>query len=99
VLASIVVMFYQIFMLGQGNIVSLTSLQLLLELYYPVFILRIICIIIAPCWMGFGVYRMRKAGFAPQGLMIPVYMSSLLVLVGEIIGRFLFYATHIRLGI
>jgi DMSO reductase anchor subunit len=27
------------------------------------------------------------------------YMACLLLLVGEILGRFLFYATHIRLGI
>ncbi len=98
-LASIAVTFYQIFLLGQGNAISLTSLQLLLGLYYPVLILRLICIIIAPLWMSLGIYQMRKSGFAPQGLMIPIYLSSLLVLIGEIIGRFLFYATHIRLGV
>jgi DMSO reductase anchor subunit len=35
----------------------------------------------------------------PQSLLLPVYLSCLLILVGEIIGRFLFYATHIRVGI
>ena len=31
--------------------------------------------------------------------MIPIYLSSLLIIIGEIIGRFLFYAIHVRIGI
>ena len=94
-----VVIFYQVFQLSQGGAAAQTSLQLLFELYVPLFVIRLIALSIAPLWFGFAVYRMRKAGLAPQDLMSPVYMSCLLILVGEIIGRFLFYATHIRLGI
>jgi anaerobic dimethyl sulfoxide reductase subunit C (anchor subunit) len=94
-----VVIFYQVYQLSQGGAVAQTSLQLLLELYIPLFIMRLTVLGIAPFWFGFAVYRMRKAGLPPQDLMTPVYMSCLLILVGEIIGRFLFYATHIRLGI
>ena len=95
----IAVTFYQIYLLGQGDFIAQTSLKLLFDLYTPLFVLRLFCIIVAPCWMGYAVYRMRKAGSAPQGLMIPVYMSCLLILIGEIIGRFLFFATHIGVGI
>jgi DMSO reductase anchor subunit len=61
--------------------------------------MRLALIIVAPLWMGYAVRQMRKTGAAPQTLMAPTYMACLLVLIGEIVGRFLFYATHIRLGI
>lgn len=99
VVVNIAVTFYQIYYLGQGGSIAQTSLQLLFDLYTPLFVLRLLCVIVAPCWMGYAVYKMHKAGSAPQELMIPVYMSCLLILMGEIIGRFLFYATHIRVGI
>jgi len=96
---NITLMFYQIYMLGQGDVNAQTSLQLMFELYTPLFVLRLFLIIVAPFWFGATVYRMRKAGLTPQKLMIPVYMSCLFILIGEILGRFLFYATHIRVGI
>lgn len=99
VVASIVVAFYQILVLNQGDIIPKTSAQLLLELYSPLLVLRILSIIVAPVWVGLAAYRMYKTRSAPQSLMISVYMSCLLILVGEIIGRFLFYATHIRIGV
>ena len=99
VVVNIAVILYQIYLLNQGDITSQTSLQLLFGLYLPLFVMRLSLVIVAPLWMGYAVHQMRKAGAAPQSLMAPVYMSCLLILIGEIIGRFLFYATHIRLGI
>ena len=86
-------------MLGTGDAIAQTSLNLLFELYTPLLMLRLTSLIIAPCWMYYAVYRLHKAGLTPQRLTIPVYMSCLLILIGEIIGRFLFYATHIRVGV
>ncbi len=91
--------FYQIYYLSLGDQIAHLSLQLLFQLYTPLLILRFICILVAPLWMGYAVYKMYKSGIAPQGLIVPVYMSCLLILIGEIIGRFLFYATHIRIGL
>lgn len=99
VAVNIFLTFYQIYMLSQGDVNAQTSLQLMFELYTPLFVMRLFSIIIAPFWIGYSVYRMRKAGLTPQRLMIPVYMSCLFILIGEILGRFLFYATHIRVGI
>ncbi|MCJ7434512.1 MAG: dimethyl sulfoxide reductase anchor subunit [Anaerolineales bacterium] len=99
VVVNIVITFYQLYFLGQGDAIAQTSLQLLFELYTPLFVLRLFFISIAPLWLGYAVRRMFKVGSAPQSLLIPVYMSCLLILIGEIIGRFLFYATHIRVGI
>ena len=99
VVVNIAVILYQIYLLNQGDATSQTSLQLLFELYMPLFIMRLSLISVAPLWMAYAVHQMRKAEAAPQSLMAPVYMSCLLILIGEILGRFLFYATHIRLGI
>jgi len=99
VLVNIAVIFYQLYFLRQGDATAQTSLQLLFELYTPLFVVRIFFISIAPLWLGYAVRRMFKIGAAPQSLLMPVYMSCLLILIGEIIGRFLFYATHVRVGI
>jgi len=99
VLVNIIITFYQIHLLSQGDPIAQTSLQLLFELYTPLFMMRLLFLSLAPLWLGYAVHRMRKAGSAPQELMMPVYMSCLLILIGEIIGRFLFYATHVRIGI
>jgi hypothetical protein len=32
-------------------------------------------------------------------LILPVYLACMFVLIGEILGRFPFYATHVRIGI
>jgi anaerobic dimethyl sulfoxide reductase subunit C (anchor subunit) len=99
VLISLAITVYQLYLLDAGDIIAQTSLNLLFELYTPLLVLRLISLIIAPCWLCYAVYRTHKAGLTPQGLTVPVYMSCLLILIGEIIGRFLFYATHIRVGI
>lgn len=90
---------YQLYFLSQGDATAQTSLQLLFEFYIAFFVMRLVFISIAPLWLGYVVNRMFKVGAAPQSLFVPVYMSCLLILIGEIIGRFLFYATHIRVGI
>ncbi len=99
VIVDIAVTFYQIYLLGQGGGISQISLQLLFDLYTPLFVLRLLFIIVAPCWIGYAVYRMHKVKLSLRELTVPVYMSCLLILIGEIVGRFLFYATHIRIGL
>jgi anaerobic dimethyl sulfoxide reductase subunit C (anchor subunit) len=91
--------FFQVRLLAQGDIVARTSLSLLVELYMPLLIMRFVFLFFASIAMGVAMYRMRQSQLVPQSLMMPVYLSCLLILVGEIIGRFLFYATHIRVGI
>ncbi len=96
---NIAVTFYQLGQFARGEVTLQTSLQLLFELYAPLFVIRLLLLGGAPLWMGYAVYRTHRFMLAPQALMSPVYLSCLLILVAEIIGRFLFYATHIRLGI
>jgi anaerobic dimethyl sulfoxide reductase subunit C len=90
---------FQINLLRQGDAAARSSLSLLLELYLPLLIMRIIFLIYASLSLTYFVHRMYRQNGTPQGIMLPVYLSSLLIIVGEIMGRFLFYAVHIRVGI
>jgi anaerobic dimethyl sulfoxide reductase subunit C (anchor subunit) len=91
--------YFQVRLLAQGDVVARTSLSLLVNLYMPLLILRFAFLFFASISMGVALYQMRRLQIVPQSLVMPVYLSCLLILVGEIIGRFLFYATHIRVGI
>jgi anaerobic dimethyl sulfoxide reductase subunit C (anchor subunit) len=91
--------FYQMYYLQHGNLIAQTSLRLLIELYSPLLIIRFLFLIVASVWLGYTIYHLRKGKSSPEQLATPVYFSCLLVLVAEIIGRFLFYATHIRIGL
>jgi anaerobic dimethyl sulfoxide reductase subunit C (anchor subunit) len=85
--------------LSQGELSAQTSFVLLLGLYQPLFGLRYIALFTGVGWFGltaFVLLRRRK----PQFEMTPaIYLACLLVLISEILGRFLFYATHVRMGI
>jgi anaerobic dimethyl sulfoxide reductase subunit C len=78
---------------------ALTSLSLLLGIYKPLLILRFSLLVLG---LGcFVIYSFRTL-LGKQNLndMIElVYLFCLFILVGEIIDRFLFYATHVRTGI
>ena len=95
----ILTLFVQMQELTQGDLIARTSLRLLIELYQPLLFMRLIFIVFAAVYFSISVYRIGRWKLPPQNLMMPVYLSCLFILVGEIIGRFLFYATHIRVGI
>ena len=96
---NIVIIYIQIRLLAQGDLIARTSLGLLVDLYLPLFLLRLVFLVYASISLICAVVRMYRLQSTPQNLMTPVYLSCLLILVGEIIGRFLFYATHIRVGL
>jgi anaerobic dimethyl sulfoxide reductase subunit C (anchor subunit) len=96
---NIAIIYIQIRLLAQGDLIARTSLGLLVDLYLPLFLLRLVFLVYASLSLIYAVVRMYRLHSTPQSLMTPVYLSCLLILVGEIIGRFLFYATHIRVGL
>ena len=96
---NIVIIYVQLHQLAQGDSIARTSLRLILELYLPLFIMRMTFLLCASGYLGLTVYRINRLEIVPQDLMLPIYLSCLMILVGEIVGRFLFYATHIRVGI
>ncbi|MBI4787694.1 MAG: dimethyl sulfoxide reductase anchor subunit [Chloroflexi bacterium] len=89
----------QILLLQSGNELARLSLQLLLGLYRPLFVVRLVLLLVGVGWLVFTVQFFRQRVKKITELMLPVYMACLLVLVSEILGRFLFYAMHIRLGL
>lgn len=99
VLSDITLTLVQILLLQQGNTAARVSLDLLFGLYLPLLIIRIALLVYASSMLGVAVYRMYRMRIAPQAMMLPVYLSCLLIFIGEIIGRFLFYATHVRIGL
>ncbi|MDP1779325.1 MAG: DmsC/YnfH family molybdoenzyme membrane anchor subunit, partial [Anaerolineales bacterium] len=99
VILSMAIIYIQTRLLAQGDSIARTSLSLLLDLYLPLFVMRLILLVCASATLVYAVIRMYRLQIKPQWLMTPVYVSCLLILVGEIIGRFLFYATHVRMGV
>jgi anaerobic dimethyl sulfoxide reductase subunit C (anchor subunit) len=99
VVSSLIVTSTQMALLARGDLIARTSLRLLMELYKPLLVMRLMSLLFASMTLVLAVFRMCREWIKPQDLMMPVYLSCLVILVGEIIGRFLFYATHIRTGI
>ncbi|GAB1469682.1 dimethyl sulfoxide reductase anchor subunit [Chloroflexota bacterium] len=99
VVLNIAIAFIQIDFLADGDLIAQTSLSLLMELYLPLFMMRMVFLVYGAISLVYIVIRMYRFMYTPQSLMGPVYLSCLLIMVGEIIGRFLFYATHIRVGL
>ena len=89
----------QVRLLEGGNELAQTSLELLLGLYLPLFALRLGAILFGVASFAFAASRMARGNAATTDGVSPLYLGFLLILVGEILGRFLFYATHIRQGI
>ncbi|MCB2179525.1 dimethyl sulfoxide reductase anchor subunit [bacterium] len=91
---------YQVAFLRQSTLESAkTSYQLLLQLYRPLVILRMILLVLGlACFVICSLkgFRNRRPLIEMMG---PVYLACLFVMVGEILERFLFYAVHVRIGI
>ena len=85
--------------LSQGDISAQTSLVLLLGLYQPLFGLRYIALFTGVGWFGLTAFVLYRTGKTQYEITGPIYLACLLVLIAEILGRFLFYATHVRMGI
>jgi len=90
---------YQILMLRFGDQWARTSFELLTNLYRPLLLLRLALPLLGIIILAVSIFTVVKRNRTVKELMIPVYASCIFVMVGEILGRFLFYATHIRIGI
>ncbi len=95
----VVLNIYQISILRMGDQWAQTSFELLTSLYLPLLAMRLMLPLAGIVWQAISVFRVIRGNRDVKELMIPVYSACISVLVGEILGRFLFYATHIRIGI
>jgi anaerobic dimethyl sulfoxide reductase subunit C (anchor subunit) len=91
--------YLQIASLFSGNAAARTSLDLLLNIYQPLLILRLLFLFIGAGMLSFVAARHHQRKLAAESLLLQVFITCLLVLVAEILGRFLFYAIHVRVGI
>ena len=98
-LALAVITYQQLQMLRAGDSWAQTSFELLTQLYLPLVIMRLALPFLGITWLVICMAKALGRNITVKALTIPVYVSCICVLVGEILGRFLFYATHIRLGV
>jgi len=89
----------QILDTGRGEELAQTSLSLLTGLYRPLLTVRVATLGVAVGIFILVVVRLSRKGYELPRLVIPVYLACFLALVAEILGRFLFYASHVRLGL
>jgi anaerobic dimethyl sulfoxide reductase subunit C (anchor subunit) len=85
--------------LRTGTTLMQTSYDLLIQLYEPLLIIRFLLLLAGVGWLVVPVAMLKRTGKSVQQLFTPAYLACLLVIVGEILGRFLFYAAHIRTGL
>jgi DMSO reductase anchor subunit len=90
---------FYIHSLRTGSTLMQTSYDLLVQLYEPLLIIRFLLLLAGVGWLVIPVAMLKRTGKSVQEIFTPVYLACLLVIVGEILGRFLFYAAHIRTGL
>ncbi len=94
-----VINYFQIAYLLSGAKAAQASLNLLLNIYQPLLILRLVLAFTGVGWLGVTALQLNQKKFLPDGLLLNSFIACLLVMVAEILGRFLFYAIHVRIGI
>jgi DMSO reductase anchor subunit len=75
------------------------SLQLTLDLYQPLLLIRVGLTVFGIVWLVAFIDHFFKTQKSFMKLLGPAYIACILVLIGEVLERFLFYATHVRIGI
>jgi DMSO reductase anchor subunit len=89
----------QLLFISRGGTLAQASLSLLMGLYRPLLGIRVITLFAGVGILIFAVAWLLKRGRALPELVTPFYLACLLAMIAEILGRFLFYAIHVRLGI
>lgn len=89
----------QITGLREGGTLELTSLHLLTDVYGPLLIVRFVAMFVGVIMLAVTMVLINRQRKALADLVVPVHLACLLMVVGEILGRFLFYATHVRIGV
>ncbi len=82
-----------------GSTLAKASYDLLIQLYAPLLIARFLLLLVGVGILVFPVIMMERSRKTVPDLFTPAYLACLMIIVGEVIGRFLFYAAHIRMGL
>jgi anaerobic dimethyl sulfoxide reductase subunit C (anchor subunit) len=90
---------YQIVTMRAGDSLAQTSLGLLLGVYGPLLGMRLISLVVGVWLLSLTIYWIYRRHKTLTEVVVPIHLACLLLVVGEILGRFLFYATHVRVGV
>ncbi len=90
---------YQITTMRHGDQLAQTSLSLLMGVYSPLLLARFATVIAGVGLLGITLLRICRTRKPLVEVVFPIHLAVLLVVIGEILGRFLFYATHVRIGV
>jgi anaerobic dimethyl sulfoxide reductase subunit C (anchor subunit) len=85
--------------LAVGNAASLASASLMIGPFDLVFVLRLVLAFVGAGIFGLFLYQSAHSAGKEKTLSYLAYSAFVLVLVAEVLGRFLFYATQVRVGI
>ena len=85
--------------LSTGGAAALTSLGLMAGKYNLAFILRLVLGFLGAGVLALFIYRNASIAGKKRFIILHAYIAFALVLIAEVLGRFIFYATHYRIGI
>jgi anaerobic dimethyl sulfoxide reductase subunit C len=89
---------YMAFLSQQGPAAA-RSLSLMAGTYGPALVIRIVLVFIGAGYLAAHLYRTAAVSGNQSRLATLVYTAFVLVLASEVLGRFLFYATRVRIGV
>ena len=89
---------YMTYLSTQG-VAALKSLSMMAGEYGTVMVLRLVLVFVGAGVMAAYLYRNASLSSAEKSLASYVYGAFVLVLVSELLGRFIFYATQYRIGV
>ena len=86
-------------LMGSSLETAQASATLLLRLYPLLLGMRLVLIIVGVGGLALALYMHSSSQKPVRAMLLPAYITCLFIMVGEILGRFLFYAIHVRTGI
>ena len=89
---------YLAYLATQGA-AALESLKMLTGTYGVALVIRLLFVFVGVSLLAVYLYRDASSAGKEKAMMSLVYSAFVLVLAGEVMGRFLFYATHVRIGL
>ena len=89
---------YMAYLATQGA-AALESLKMMTGTYGVALVIRLLFVFVGVGLLAAYLYRDASSAGKEKAMMSLVYSAFVLVLAGEVMGRFLFYATHVRIGL
>lgn len=89
---------YMAYLATQGA-AALESLQMMTGTYGVALVVRLLFVFVGVGLLAAYLYRDASSAGKEKTMVALVYSAFVLVLAGEVMGRFLFYATHVGIGL